>query len=204
MSAPLSGIGTASPPPSVQIASNRRTPAFVWIATILPKALSAFGGPSPFHSTRPACSPLTSIAAVLSRAVAVQPLGGASWRTTFSAVALLAMKSPVRIGRPSLPPATAGPAPAGRSTSQRASSSALPANSSVPQVAASATAPAPESMRAPDAAEAPTPSAQISARSATAPLLARAHHDLTVPMPLSSPRPFLSLAAGAARGKLSS
>src|ERR687896_1597876 len=82
-----------------------------------------------FEITRPACSPLASIALVLSRVVTVHSPLGASWRSVFEASGSLAMKSPWRIGRPRLPPETCGPPPAGRST-DHLESSAVPANSS--------------------------------------------------------------------------
>ena len=95
----LCGIGGLTPPFWVTMCSNWWLPPPDWMATIL---LKVFGF-SDFQITRPACSPLASIALVSSRAVTVHSPLGASWSSVFEASASLAMKSPWRIGRPRLP-----------------------------------------------------------------------------------------------------
>ena len=121
----LCGIGGLTPPFWVTMCSNWWLPAPDWMATILLKVF----GPSDFQITRPACSPLASIALVSSRAVTVHSPLGASCSSVLEASGSLAMKSPWRIGRPRLPPETVGPPPAGRST-LHLESSAVPSNSS--------------------------------------------------------------------------
>ena len=95
----LLAIGGLTPPFWVTMCSNWWLPPLDWMATIL---LKEFGF-SDFQTTRPACSPLASIELVSSRAVTVHgPLVGMSWSSVFDASGSLAMKSPWRIGRPTL------------------------------------------------------------------------------------------------------